>query len=124
MNDLTKKDTPFIWTKECQEAFDVLKDKFGKSPVLLMPDPSKPFVIKSDASKVTTRAILRQKDSNGNWHFCGYISHSFDATQWNYKIYDKELLGIVRALETWRHNLQGLPHPITIFSDHKNLMYF
>ena len=115
---------PFVWTKECQEAFDTLKDKFSKSPVLLMPDPSKPFVIESDASKVTTGAVLRQKDTNGNWHPCSYISHSFDATQRNYEIYDRELLGIVRALETWRHYLQGSFHPVTIFSDHKNLMYF
>ena len=48
LNDLTKQDTPFTWTKECKEAFDVLKDKSGKSPVLLMPD----------ASKFATRAIL------------------------------------------------------------------
>jgi RNase H-like domain found in reverse transcriptase len=33
-------------------------------------------------------------------------------------------MGIIRALETWRHYLQGSPHPITIFSDHKNLTYF
>ena len=58
LNDLTKKDTPFAWMKECQEVFDALKDKFSKSPVLLMPDASKPFVIESDASKVTTGAIL------------------------------------------------------------------
>ena len=89
-----------------------------------MPDPSKLFVIESDTSKVATGAVLRQKDGNGNWHPCSYISHSFNATQQNYKIYDRELLGIVRALETWRHYLQGSPHPVTIFSDHKNLTYF
>jgi RNase H-like domain found in reverse transcriptase len=33
-------------------------------------------------------------------------------------------MGIIRALETWRHYLQGSPHLVTIFSDHKNLMYF
>ena len=123
LNDLTKKDVPFAWTKECQEAFDALKDKFSKSLVLSMPDPSKPFMIESDTSKVATGAILRQKDSNSDWHPCGYISHSFDTTQWNYEIYDQELLGIVRALETWRHYLQRLPHLVTIFSNHKNLTY-
>jgi hypothetical protein len=102
LNDLTRKDKKFEWTNDCQKAFDSLKDKFAKTPVLLMPDPAKPFVIESDASKFATGAVLRQKDENGDWHPCSYISHSFDTTQRNYEIYDRELLGIIRALETWR----------------------
>jgi len=61
---------------------------------------------------------------NGDWHPCGYISHSFDATQQNYKIYDGELIGVVHALETWQHYLQGFPFPTVILSDHENLTYF
>jgi hypothetical protein len=116
-----KKDTKFEWTPERQKAFKMLKKKFKDSPVLLMPDPTKPFVIKSDALKFATGAVLQQRDNNGDWHPCGYISHSFDQTQQNYKIYDWELLGIVRALENY---LQGSAHPTTILSDHKNLTYF
>ena len=44
----------------------MLKRKFTKEPVLMMPDYSKPFQIKSDASKVVTGAVLTQLDSNGN----------------------------------------------------------
>jgi len=53
-----------------------------------MPDSMKPFVIESDASTFATRAVIWQKDMNGDYHPCGYISHSFDATQRNYEIYD------------------------------------
>jgi RNase H-like domain found in reverse transcriptase/Reverse transcriptase (RNA-dependent DNA polymerase) len=95
LNDLTKKNKQFEWTTKCQTAFDALKKKFAESPVLLMPDPEKPFVIESDTSKFATGAVLRQKDMNGDWHPCGYISHSFNATQRNYEIYDQELLGII-----------------------------
>ena len=42
----------------------------------------------------------------------------------NYEIYDKELLAIIRALEEWRHYLEGSPHDIEIWTDHKNLEYF
>ncbi|GLB42887.1 putative retrotransposable element tf2 155 kda protein type 1-like [Lyophyllum shimeji] len=121
---LPKKDRTWDWTTECQEAFDKLKAAFLTAPVLLMPDKTKPFVIESDASKFATGAVLRQRDINGEWHPCGYISHSFDATQRNYQIYDRELLGIIRALETWRQYLQGAPHSTVILSDHKNLTYF
>jgi hypothetical protein len=88
LNDLTKKETKFEWTPERQRDFEALKQKFEESPVLLMPNSTKPFVIESDASKFATGAVLHQRDDNGDWHPCGYISHSFDQTQWNYEIYD------------------------------------
>ena len=42
----------------------------------------------------------------------------------NYEIYDKEMLAIIRALEDWRHFLEGLPKPFDIASDHQNLQYW
>ena len=42
----------------------------------------------------------------------------------NYDIHDKELLAIVRALETFRHYLEGHPIPFEIWTDHNNLAYF
>jgi len=44
--------------------------------------------------------------------------------EWNYEIHDKEMLAIIRALEEWRHFLEGARHPIEIWTDHKNLEYF
>ena len=38
LNDLTKKDHPWNWTTDCQQAFDDLKAAFIEVPVLLMPD--------------------------------------------------------------------------------------
>jgi hypothetical protein len=42
----------------------------------------------------------------------------------NYKIYDKELLAIIRCFKQWRPELEGATHPIQVLSDHKNLQYF
>jgi len=124
LNDLTKKDLIWNWTDACQEAFEKLKEEFQKAPVLLMPDSTKLFIIESDASKFATGAVIWQKDMNGDYHSCGYISHSFGATQQNYEIYDQELMGIVCTLETWQHYLQWSPFPTVILSDHKNFTYF
>ena len=124
LHDLTKKDQPWKWTDVEQNAFDTLKQRFTIAPVLLMPDKTKPFIIESDASKFATGAVLRQADANGDIHPCAYLSKSLDATQRNYEIYDRELLGIVRALKEWRHYLDGSPHPVEILSDHKNLTYY
>jgi len=44
--------------------------------------------------------------------------------EWNYEIHDKKMLAIIRALEEWRHFLEGATHPVEIWTDHKNLEYF
>ena len=124
LNKLTKKDKKFEWTETCQKAFDTLKIKFTQEPVLMIPDHSKPFQIESDASKVATGAVLTQLDSNGDRHPCAFISKTFSPAERNYEIYDRELLGIIRALEEWRHYIQGSGHTTVVYSDHKNLTYF
>jgi hypothetical protein len=101
-----------------------MKTKFQKEPVLLMPDPTKPFIVESDASKYASGAVLRQQDGNGDWHPCSYISKSFSETERNYEIYDRELLAIIRALTEWRHYLIGTKEPVTVLTDHKNLTFF
>jgi len=114
----------FEWSQECQTAFENLKKKFLKEPVLIIPDPSKQFFVKSDTSKWATGAILQQLDNNRDLKPCSYTSHSLMVTERNYNIYNRELLGIIRALQTWRHFLEGSEHEVIILSDHKNLTYF
>ncbi|ESK83158.1 hypothetical protein Moror_14995 [Moniliophthora roreri MCA 2997] len=122
--DLTKKGVPFEWTKECEDAFCTLKRRFQQEPVLRLPDPTRAFIIETDASKWASGGVLQQEGPDGELHPCGYISHAFDATERNYEIYDRELFAIVRALQTWRHYLMEGPHPVTVLCDHKNLTYF
>ena len=90
----------------------------------MMPNQTKPFQIECDASKYTSGVVLTQTDGNSNRHPCAFISKTFSETEWNYKIYDRELLAIIRALEEWRHYIQGSPHTTLILSDHKNLTYY
>ena len=47
-----KKDKqPFIWTVEAEKNFQLLKKKITKKPILVLPDLSKPFQVKCDASR-------------------------------------------------------------------------
>ena len=124
LNDLLKKDKKFEWTNNCQKAFDELKHRFTEEPVLMMPDQTKPFQIETDASKYATGAVLTQLDSNGDRHPILFISNTFSPTERNYEIYDQELLAIIRALDEWRHYIQGSTHTTMILSDHKNLTYY
>jgi RNase H-like domain found in reverse transcriptase/Integrase zinc binding domain len=90
----------------------------------MMPDHSKPFQIESDASKYASGAVLTQMDINGDGHQVAFLSKTFTDTERQYKIYDRELLEIVRALKEWRHYIQESGHTTLIHTDHQNLTYF
>ncbi|GJS93636.1 reverse transcriptase domain-containing protein, partial [Tanacetum coccineum] len=50
MTHLLEKETPFIFSKECIEAFDILKKKLTEAPILVTLDWDLPFEIMCDAS--------------------------------------------------------------------------
>lgn len=74
--DLTKKDQPWVWSPECQTAFEALKDAFTSSPVLIMPDAEKPYCVEVDASDYATGGILSQVSEDGQWHPVAFLSKS------------------------------------------------
>ena len=53
-----------------------------------------------------------------------FISKTFSPAEWNYEIYDRELLAIIRTLSEWCHYIQGSAHTTVVHSNHKNLTYF
>ena len=51
LNALTRKDVEFEWTYICQQSFELLKNKLLEAQILWYPDPNKPYVLFTDASK-------------------------------------------------------------------------
>ena len=123
LHELTKKNTPWTWGPEQQEAFESLKCAFTTEPILVMWDPEKDTRVESDLSGSASRGALLQKQEDGTWHPVAFRSEAFSETRRNYEIYDCELLAIVRALEDWRHYLIGLLEPFQAHTDHRNLEY-
>ena len=124
LHELMCKDTEWKWMDKCQNAFEKLKNIFILQPVLLMVDTIKPLRIESDASEYATGTVLSMLQDDGKWHPCAYLSKGFNDTERNYDVHDKEMMGIMRALEAWRHYLEGCKHRIEIWTDHRNLKYF
>ena len=123
--DLTKKDTPFVWGTREEDAFNKIKSSVTSAPVLILPDDDRPYRLEADGSGVATGAVLSQVSADdGEWHPIAFLSKSLSAVERNYEIHDTEMLAIIRALEEWRHYLEGTRHPIEIWTDHKNLEYF
>jgi hypothetical protein len=122
--DLTKKESSFLWGAAQEAAFRTLIHAFTTAPVLALPDHSKPFRLITDASDFATGAILEQPDALNRWHPVAFHSKSLQPAERNYEIHDKELLAIVRALEIFRHYLEGRDDTTEIWTDHGNLVYF
>ncbi|GJR64423.1 reverse transcriptase domain-containing protein [Tanacetum coccineum] len=61
MTHLLEKETPFIFSKECIEAFETLKMKLTQTPILVAPDWDLPFEIMCDASDFAVGAVLGRK---------------------------------------------------------------
>ena len=87
-------------------------------------DLSKPFIIEADASDFALVSILSQISDDGKLHPVAFHSRKFEAAEINYEIHDKELLAIVESFVQWRHLLEGSPHQIIVYNDHKNQTYF
>ncbi len=43
--NLVRKDTPFIWTELCNQAFETLKQRLTMAPVLAKADINRPFIL-------------------------------------------------------------------------------
>jgi len=83
------------------------------------------FRIKADSSDFITEAVLSQQSmTDRKWYPIAFYSKSLSSVEQNYKIHNKEILAIIRALEEWRHFLEGTTHLVEIWTDHKNLEYF
>ena len=50
-----------------------------------------------------------------------YFSEKLNGAAFNYLTYDKELYALMRALETWQHNIW--PKEFVIHTDHESLKH-
>ncbi|QRW24750.1 Retrotransposable element Tf2 protein [Rhizoctonia solani] len=124
LHNLVKKDTPWKWDTKEQEAFQGLKDAITNAPVLCHADPTKPYFLETDASGAALGSILSQRQEDGRLHPLSFLSESFKGAEQNYNTHNKELLAIICSFEYWRIFLEGTLHPITVFTDHRNLEYW
>nr|GEU73499.1 reverse transcriptase domain-containing protein [Tanacetum cinerariifolium] len=120
MTRLLKKDTTFIFSKECVEAFQTLKRKLTEAPILIVPDWDMPFELMCDASDFAIGAVLGQRQEK---HFrpIHYASKTMTEAEPNYTTTEKEMLAVVYAFEKFRSYL--IMNKIIVYTDHSALKY-
>ena len=97
LTELLKKGKPehIAWSAACDEAFVTLKECLTKTPILRVPDPQQRFIIQTDASDVGIRAVLNQKDDDGEEHPIAYASCKLQLSETKYPAVEKECLATV-----------------------------
>ncbi|MCO5596763.1 hypothetical protein L7F22_050832 [Adiantum nelumboides] len=96
LHDLTKKNIKYVWTHKDRKAFTTLRERLTSQPVLVLPDLSMPFEVHCDANGDCLGAVLLQEG-----HAIVYESCKLHSDEQNIGIYEKELLAIMHALDTW-----------------------
>nr|GEY41855.1 reverse transcriptase domain-containing protein [Tanacetum cinerariifolium] len=120
MTRLLKKDTPFMFSKDCVEAFQTLKRKLTEAPILIAPNWDMPFELMCDASDFAIDAVLEQHQEK---HFrpIHYVSKSMTKAESNYTTTEKEMLAVVYAFEKFRSYL--IMNKSIVYTDHSALKY-
>jgi hypothetical protein len=94
------------------------------TPLLIHVDPSKPFVLETNAYDFIVGTVLSQLGKNNLLHLVDFCFHKFFLKDINYNIHDKKFIAIVDAFKKWHHLLKGAQHEIIVYLHHKNFRYF
>ena len=100
--DLTRKDRNFIWGEEQQEAFEEIKRRLVKAPVLHMPNNEGRFHLYSDTIKFAAGSALYQIQ-NGNLRLIAYASKRLPEAVRSYSITELELCGLAINIVGFSH---------------------
>ncbi|GFU59508.1 retrovirus-related Pol polyprotein from transposon 17.6 [Trichonephila clavipes] len=120
LHKLTECKQKFQWTKEYEDSFLQLKEALTSSPILIYPQPDKPFILDTDASNESVGAVLSQ-EIDGQERVVAYWSKCLSKPERNYCVTRKELLAIVKAIEHFHHYLYG--QKFLLRTDHASLTW-
>ena len=122
LTDLTRKGEPneLQWNNEHERAFETLKARIANPPILKLPDNSKEYVLRTDASNVGIGAVLFQEENDVK-HPVAFASRKLLPREVNYSTIEKECLALVWAIQKFEVFLYGKKFLLEV--DHKPLEY-
>ncbi|GBM26697.1 Transposon Tf2-11 polyprotein [Araneus ventricosus] len=103
---LTKKNTPFVWSVECENAFKTVQEIILKKPTLKNFDPNLPISLITDASKIAICGILLQKKDNV-YYPLEFFSRKLTPAECKYPSIRRELLAIYASVKHFHDQLLG-----------------
>ena len=118
--DLTQKGRHFIWGEEQQKAFNEIKSRLQRPPVLHLPDRQGRFQLYSDTSKFATGNALYQIQ-NGQPELIAYASKRIPVAAKNYSITELEMCSLAINVASFAHLLKKVDFDMIV--DHLAIMH-
>lgn len=112
LTDLMGKNVNFVWGREQEDAFAIMKNKLSNYPVLKVFNPEARTEVHTDASSKGLGGILLQEGKDGKLRAVSYFSRKTTKDEAKYHSYELEALAIVSTLERFRTYLIGIPFVI------------
>ncbi|XP_065204056.1 uncharacterized protein K02A2.6-like [Planococcus citri] len=103
---LSNSQKNFVWTKECNDAFQKIKSEIASDRVLCHFDPKKKLVLATDASLYALGAVLSHVDEQGERPIA-FASRKLTPTEARYSQIDRESLGIYWGVKKFFNYLYG-----------------
>ncbi|XP_075723228.1 uncharacterized protein LOC142765681 [Rhipicephalus microplus] len=108
------------WTTTHEKAFAKLKECISSPPVLRLPDLTKEFILRTDASDTSLGAVLLQSHE-GTLHPIAYASRKLLPRESSYSTIERECLALVWGIQKFNIYLYGVP--FLVQTDHQPLQY-
>ena len=129
LTQLTRKETKFVWTLECQKSFELLKSFLCGKPILKYADTSKPYTVYRDASKYEWAGVLTQSHTTiidgkaiTTDHPVAFVSGLFRGSQLDCTALTKEAFAIYMSVK--KLSFYSEQADILLKSDHLPLKRF
>nr|GEY74695.1 reverse transcriptase domain-containing protein [Tanacetum cinerariifolium] len=120
MTHLLEKNSTFIFSNECIQAFRTLKEKLAEASILIAPNWDQPFELMYDASDYAIGAVIGQRVEKHFWPI-HYASKTMTQAETNYTTTKKEMLAVVYAFEKFRS--YPIMNKSIVYTDHSTLKY-
>ncbi|CAC5366859.1 unnamed protein product [Mytilus coruscus] len=120
MINLTKKSENFVWSSECQESFEKIKDLLMTAPIVSYSADHGGYILDADACDTGIGAVLNQVQE-GQEKVIAYGSRTLNKAERNYCVTDKELLALRYFIDCYRQYLLGRKFSVRV--DHQPLVW-
>ena len=114
---LLKKETPWQWSDEQQQAFDEVK-KLLQSPNLVHFDGDKPLVLACNTSPYGVGAVLSHRMEDGTDRPIMFASRTLAPVEKRYSHLNKETLVIIFGVKHFHQYIYGRPFVICLITSH------
>ena len=119
LNNLRNQNSKFVWSPECQDAFNKAKDLVVSSDVLTHYDPNLPLKLDCDASQYGLGAVISHVFPDGTERPIAFGSRTLSKSEKNYSQIEREALALIFGVKKFHSYLFG--RKFVLVTDHRPL---